>query len=390
MKTRPRKVVFVLIVALVFSILYISSNLKNHNIDSQTNRENFQQQAQQIANECERETKDICYRERFSKIAESKGFKFAESTLFALWDIDPFTRSCHVIAHKMTEGATRKDPKNWKKLIDQVDVSACGAGFLHGILEAHISLEPDFKVTSEVIDDICKEGASERRRMCSHFLAHILVLQNDGKIEDSFPVCNGVKDELKFECFDGIFMEDHQKNIIVDHGLAKTPEFTDKYAQGLAQRCDSFDGVKSSACWTEMAEIFAKASSYNQERVFEGCAKAEIEGNRVHCYLKGVVVLVTYPIYDSLDKIKGICDPYEADKGLFGACLNFAISALMNYSIKFADRGVFLCSNISEEFKKDCFKNLGEQLKMKAASLEEREALCKDAQDTHKKLCAGS
>jgi len=351
-----------------------------------SNPDQIQKTAQEVANTCSASSdKYTCYQGQLAEVAKEKDLIFAEKTLDLLQNIDPSTRSCHVLAHRIAEAATKKDPSKWQQLISQVNVSSCGAGYLHGILEAHTSTQPDFKVTPETINDLCKEGASDRKRMCSHYLAHILVLQNDGNADKSVSECAKVTDELKFECLDGVFMEKHQKNIMVDHQLAKPPTFDPSYTSSLEKGCNILEGLAASACWTEMAEIFAKAYGYEQGKIYDNCYQAPTQELGRQCYLKGVVVLTTYPDYDSAEKLVGVCKPYSG-KVDYGTCVSYMISSLMNYSINFTDRAIKLCSNIEDRTKEGCFKNLGALLKINT-DLASREKLCQDAPDQYKRYC---
>lgn len=350
-------------------------------------------EAQKIANTCQGTDGNKakkCYEEKLGTLAQNMGFAYAEQALYVLQDIDPFTWSCHVIAHRIAEAATRRDPNSWRKILDEVNLNTCAGGFLHGVLEGHIGSTPSLEINSQEINELCSSNSKYKKKLCAHLLGHLLLFQKDGKMEDAFAICNGVKDELKFECFAGIFMEDHQKNNMVDHGLAKPPEFTNTYVQKLAQRCDSFDELKSSACWKEMAEIFTIVHGYNQEKVFRSCSQAKIETAQVECYLEGVSALVTHPIYDSLDRISRICNPYEMNQKLFERCISVALSVLINNTDKFTDRALLICSNIKNgQPKEDCFRNLGEWLKRKETPLSQRELLCTDAPEPYKKLCIG-
>jgi len=349
----------------------------------------IQNAALNIADICQTKgDKNTCYQQELSNLAKVEDLFFAEKILNNLQDIDPFTRSCHVLAHRMAEAATRRDPTKWKDLVNQVNVASCGAGFLHGVLETHTSSDPNFRVTSESINELCKEGAPDRKRMCAHFLAHILILQNDGNTDVSLPICKGVTDDLQFDCFDGIFMEKHQKNIMVDHQLTKPPTFNTEYVNSQAQDCNLLDGVVATACWTEMAEIYAKAYGYEQEKIFDNCYQAPNQELGRSCYLKGVVVLTTYPDFDTADKLVSVCQPYYG-KTEYGTCITYIISALMNYSVNFTERAIKLCSNISETSKEGCFKDLGNLLKVNA-DLSSREKLCQDAPDQYKKYCVST
>lgn len=350
-----------------------------------------QTDAETIAQTCLQKNgteKHKCYEERLAVLASNKSLDYAEKALSSLQEIDPFTRSCHVLAHRIAEAATRRNPNEWKKLMEEINVSVCGAGLLHGILEAHIATEPDFKITPAFVNEICSFGPIEKRRMCSHFLAHLLLIEKEGDVDNSLPVCERVSEELAYECNIGIFMEDHQKNIMVDHNLISPPLINTQYAKDLASSCNMRQGIVAAACWAEMAEIFAKASNYDQKSVYEGCNQANHDEERTHCYLKGVIILTTYPDYDSPEKLQKICEPYGADEKLSEKCISFVISGFMNYSIHFTERGITFCSVTDNKYKDMCFRELGRQLKTLVASSTEREGLCKNAPNEYKKSCA--
>ena len=359
--------------------------------DNSDATEPTQEFAQKIADICSSKAdKYTCYQEELARLAKDKDLFYAKKALNDLQNIDPFTRSCHVLAHRIAEAGTRKDPTKWKDLVNQVDAVSCGGGFLHGVLEAHAFSEPNFKVNVESINELCKKGSFGRRDMCAHFLAHILVLQNDGNIEASLPACSEVANDLQFQCFDGIFMEKHQKNIMVDHQLTKPPTFNREYVSLQKKDCNLYEGIMAAACWTEMAEIFAKAYQYQQGEIYSNCYSAPNLDLARRCYLKGVVVLTTYPGFDTAVNLQSICKPFEGKREEYETCLYFMVSALMNYSVNFTETAIKLCSNVEEVYKERCFKDLGNLLKILAKSVTEREKLCQDSPDTYKNYCEGT
>jgi len=387
------KTKFLLVVDAVLAMLFLLAIFYIFGFPSgivKTERnEKIQAIAKQIVNKCFNTNKEKCYEKEFVQLAESKDLFYSESVLYELQRIDPIIRNCHVLAHRISEAATRKDPASWRKLIERVNVFTCGSGFLHGILIAHTSSEPNFRITPSVINDICSIGPQEKRNMCAHMFAHLYLIENDGKIDPSLAICKKIRKELEFECYIGIFMEDHQKNIMVDHGLIKAPIMNVAYANSLKEACSSYDSLTASACWEEMGEIFAKTYDYDQKKVYENCYAAPEEEDRKHCYLKGAVILSIYPSYNTAEKLSGICEPYSSLNSEYEVCVHFIISALMNYSSHFVDRGIMVCSSIKESFREPCFKDLGDQLKINVQSLSDRERLCKDTQDSYKKLCSG-
>lgn len=389
MKTKILLVVDAALAMLLFLSIFYFFGFAFGPVKTETNAE-IQGIAKQIEKTCFGTSKEKCYETEFIRLTRNKDLFYSESVLYELQGIDPFTRSCHVLAHRISEAATRKDPASWRKLIERVNVFTCGSGFLHGILEAHTSSNPNFHITPSVINDICSIGPQEKRNTCAHMFAHLYFIENDGRISPSLAICKKIRKELEFNCYIGIFMEDHQKNIMVDHGLVKAPVMNVAYADSLRRACNSYSGLIASACWVEMAEIFAKTYDYDQKKVYENCYTAPEEGERRQCYLKGIVILSTYPTYDTAEELTGICGSYSNVNTEYGVCVHFIISALMHYSSHFVDRGIMVCSSIKESFRESCFKDLGDQLKINVQLLSDRERLCKDAQDSYKKFCSGS
>lgn len=389
-ETFLKRIIAILGISLLLTFTWIIFQQLDNKKEYKADTTELKKEVETITHSCSSKNqaeKARCYEKEFATLANQKGIEVAEKTLYALQEIDPFTRSCHVLAHRIAEAATRRDPSSWKKLMEQVSVSACGAGFLHGILEAHIASEPSFKITPALINEICNSGPIEKKRMCSHFLAHLLFIEKEGNVQFSLPTCKDVSEELAYECYVGIFMEDHQKNIMVDHGLVVSPIINAQYAKELADACNKHQGIISAACWAEMAEIFAKAHNYEQKNVYEGCYSAPNPDEQQRCYLKGVIILTTYPNFGSLEKLQTVCAPYEEDLTLSTKCIQFVIAGLMNYSTQFTERGITFCASVNKTYEEVCFKELGTQLKMHIASQTEREVLCESTPNQYKKTC---
>lgn len=354
----------------------------------------FKSEAQKIAAECLSQPGWDCFKKEFQKVTRENGLVFAENTLYALQDINPILRNCHIIAHSISQEATREDPSKWKELMNEVNIYSCAGGFLHGILETHMADNPDFKITSDFINDLCSLfKQDEKKRMCSHGLGHLILVEKMGNIDLSIPVCDGVKrDEtgMALDCYIGLFMEDHQKFALSEHGIAPHPAMSGSYAQKLGSDCLNYQGFASSACWNEMAEIYAKAYKYDPDIIYDNCSKAPSADARNHCYLKGVALLTVYFNYDTKDKLLSICQPFlnNKEEPSYKTCLYYMISALMSTSKNFTQRGIILCSNIDEKFRKDCFGDLGIQLKKIVPVSAERKHLCQAAPKEYKLDCA--
>lgn len=345
-----------------------------------------------IYDNCFKERKAGCYKKEFTEITKDEGLVFATKTLYAMQDLDPPIRHCHVLAHEMARVETLKNPSEWKGLLDKVDLSQCGGGFFHGVLEAHIGSEPDFKITTETIKEICiGERTNEkdfRVRTCVHILGHLTMIETLGQIEPALPICAGLPDVLAYNCYNGVFMEDSFKTSLAVHGLAELPVRDKPRLERQRARCFNYKDMPASACWTDMAEIFIEFHNYDAAITYKLCNEAPEELSRTNCYKKAVTLMPLSPSYDKVEKLVAPCKPFLKEDEKYSQCYRNMISGLLFYSPKFTDRAVTLCSNIPEHHKDGCFKRIGALLQVNISSLSDREILCKDAPDEFKRLCS--
>ncbi len=343
--------------------------------------------ASKLALECSRGDKEKCYKSGFKQLIDSYNFSFAEQTLYTLQDIDEGTKSCHILSHYISRETVKKSPKDWQDLLDKVNVSACGSGFLHGVLEAHLGDNPNTSFSGKLSDEVCNRGEdSYRKRMCTHFMGHFFIVNTLDNVDEAVPVCDDVVPELKFDCLNGLFMEHNQRIALNDHSLMPLPAYTPEYAKDLEKICQKYTGVPSKACWTEMAEVYAKTFGYDAKTIYNKCYKTANADDAQSCYFKGVVVLATYPYNVTQKKLTDICRVYS-DESTYKSCTENLISSLMHYSPKFTSRGILLCSNINK-YKEWCFNELGNQLSHFVLSADERLVLCSTAPENYKNLCA--
>jgi hypothetical protein len=362
----------------------INNDKKNYNFNDPL----IKQTAERLAQLCTQQDKDKCYSPEFKKLINQYNFSFAEQTLYAMQDIDEGAKSCHILAHFIAREATKKSPKDWQSLLDSVNVNTCGSGFLHGVLESHLGDDPATKFDGQLSNNICDRGDDDyRKRMCTHFMGHFFLVDTNDDVDKAVPKCGEVVDRLKFDCLDGLFMEHNQRIALNDHQLADLPTYTPDYAASLQKVCDKYEGVQSVACWTEMAEVYAKTFGYEAELIYDKCNAAPSKESAERCYFKGVVLLATYPYNVTKDKLVSICQFYYDDEQTFMTCGNNLISSLLHYSPKFTDRGVDFCSGISK-YNDWCFRELGNQLNQFVSSPADRLVFCSSADEKYKNLCA--
>jgi len=149
-----------------------------------------------------------------------------------------------------------------------------------------------------------------------------------------------------------------------------------------------YQGEEGQACWTEMAEMYAKLYHYDPKMVYENCYSADKEENKRSCYLKGVIVISIYTGFDSPQKLISLCRPYDGkDEYMYKTCTSFILSGFMYYSTNYINRAITLCSALDSNRQKWCFKELGDKLKTIIPISIEREKICKDLPAEYKYLC---
>lgn len=381
---RLNQILFVLIVVFSVSPYFVNNSRKVYKGDEWIIKES----ARNLIENCRTKKGEDCYRKGFESLIKKYNFSFAEKTLYALQDLDEATKSCHILAHYLSRTAVNKDPGDWKYLLDTVNVNTCGSGFLHGVLEAHLGDNPRTEFSGALGNEVCDRGTDVyRKRMCMHFMGHFFIIETFDDVAKAVPYCDMVVSPLRFDCLDGVFMEHNQKIALEDHGMAKLPEYTPEYSKELEKTCLKFQGQASTACWTEMAEVYAKTFGYNAKIIHDHCYTAP-SGEAKSCYLKAAVALATYPYDVTAPKLTDICVFYKEEKA-YQECAHAIISSLLYYSPKFTSRGIALCAN-SEGNEKWCFNHLGQELSKFVTDIKERENLCVDSPEEYKRLCTNN
>lgn len=372
----------------LISIVLVISKSYNANIVYKASGPEIQSAAQKISEDCFSQNREACYESSFKSLIMNHNFSYAEQTLYALQDLDPMTKSCHIISHFMSRTAVEKNPGDWLSVLDSVDVNACGSGFLHGVLEAHLGDDPDTEFNAELSEEVCNRGDDAyRKRMCTHFMGHFFIVSTNDDVAKAVPICDGVSNELKFDCLNGLFMEHNQKIALVDHELASAPVYSPAYAKSLEDVCQKYSDIAANACYTELAEVYAKTFGYDAEQIYKHCYKTDNKQYAQGCYSKGGTVLSTYPLPLTPKQLTDICKFYKTE-GEYKNCLDNILASLMYYSPKFTERGLTLCQNIPK-YGDWCVERLGNRLSQFVSSPEERLTFCQSAEnEKYKNLCA--
>ncbi|MDP3763437.1 MAG: hypothetical protein Q8Q92_02145, partial [bacterium] len=318
---------------------------------------------------------------------------FAEQTLYKLWDIEPGTRRCHVLAHIISSTATRQNPEKWREYLETVDYRSCGVGFPHGVMEAHIGDDPSFEINSDSINQFCSSKDYHRKQSCVHYFGHLLMIQSEGDIDPALDHCNGVESglvegDLAKRCYTGVFMEDGIPLALVEHGIRpKMPDrHSPEYIKEREKVCSNFKGDRAVACWQSLGENY-KVFYNNPQKVYDACFKAPNQEQGTICFFNAAILFAIDPEYLGPNKLTNVCKP-AMDTNLYQKCTRNMLSGLVYSSLKFTERGLLLCQNIPKN-RDWCVEQLGKLLSEAVADPKERLSLCQSAEsEKYKKLCA--
>jgi len=371
-------VIVLALIALVFAGPHLP--FKKSSFITDGNHPLIKTEAKRIYEDCryggEREE---CYKKEFEPVTKTSGLFFSEHTLYAMQDLDPQLRHCHVLSHAIAQMATRNQPKRWQELLNSVNVDSCGAGFFHGILEAHAGDNPDFEINSDTIEEICVNGTMDfKSRTCAHIFGHLALIEWYGNVDEALPICRGLRQELAQECGTGVFMEDSFQPGLFEHGMVPQLPVRDKARLDRQKaRCFNYSHTEGRACWTDLAEIFVEYNNYEPAPAYKECYSAPTKPEGDACYFKAVILMAVSPAYDQPGKMVAPCKFFQDEEAKYNHCVNFMISSLMYYSPKFANRGIELCANIPKKSQAGCFEELGQLLKQRVSAVADREDLCR-------------
>lgn len=335
---------------------------------------------------------EFCYGDKFKQLVKDNDLDLALQTLSALEDLDPNARGCHLIAHSITIAETDKNPDNWKDILANVDSNSCSGGFVHGVIEAHSRIDTNFVLNEKTIPELCLYVGEYHGKggefNCAHIMGHLLMYDTNADIPKSVETCGKIPDDMQYECFSGVFMENETRDNLVAHGVAARIPWNKQTTTDQEKICLQYSGAAGKACWREISHMYAFISFDNPAPVYKSCSVAPTTEDIDDCYLHGVGILTGSSRFD-LGNMKIVCSPYNGNETKFKYCADLVVNSLMASSPKFSDRAIRFCNDIDEKHREGCFQRLGDNL-ARLVSPDERISLCSTAPENYKKLCTGS
>lgn len=381
-------ILLVINIVIVYSLIVREEFQLNKNLHNSNN--SSARIAQEFADNCREEnSKEYCYVEQFRPLAKNNNLQTSINVLYDLQKIDQDARGCHLISHIISGTETEKDPTKWKQLIAEVPGTACTGGFIHGVLEAVASNDPDFYLDGKKVNELCifirevQEGSGMSN--CAHIMGHILLAQEQGSISNATDVCDQVQPGMLYECYSGVFMENMTRDNLLAHGVSQKIPWNTDTIRAQEQICSlTKNNTSNQACWRELAHMYAYTTRNSPQEVYKLCQKAPLEQSAVDCYLHSVGIMSV-----SGAKIPGLhqnlCQPLKDKPTDHLKCVQWAIGSMLSSSVDFIDEVLLFCDNTPTTDQPACFKRIVTIINLQKLDESKNKEIC-DKINTHYKI----
>lgn len=213
--------------------------------------------AQRIVARCEKDSSVRCLRSFFEEFAKKNKFQETNAVLKEIQEIKPSTKYCHPFAHAISIAEVEKDPANWLNVFSYVPDSECSYGFFHGVIEGEYRSDRNFMIDDQLISSVCASELNKVgfARSCAHAFGHVLLVQEDGVVTNALNACDKLSTNLANPCFQGVFMENIQKENLTDSTVLQSELWDEEFLNSQVFYCNGFSGSKQSECWRSLGPV---------------------------------------------------------------------------------------------------------------------------------------
>ena len=363
--TRTRTKLVLLVFFLIVSLLS-SAFIAYSFFSSKADAEQFdpKDEAQVIFHTCsQQDDTERCYEKLLVITAEDYSLTHAVDTLEALQQFDPTTVYCHSYAHKIAIAEAKKYPENLHEVLKRLDLYACTRGYFHGAIEGYTSIHPEFTLNETSIPELCRntpntvveDGSSyESALICIHAVGHMLLVQEYADITSSIDICKKLPDDLQFECYGGVFMENQNKTNLYEHGLVEKPslQWSSSDAKEQIAVCEQYNGRGDMAksCWRTIGEILGQVSRTTTE-LDAYCSFADTQDNKEECLYTAFSFqgFVKAQNRESLNSVGELCSVFYAFEEKIKRCATRVIEYVLSTSTEYLPYVMRLCADIPSE-----------------------------------------
>ncbi len=314
--------------------------------------------------------RNVCYSEQLESLTLSEGLEKSLQVFILLKSKEPIIQDCHLTAHKMAFAEVSRDLKNWQNIFEKIDPNECTRGFFHGALEAYGRFNKDFVLNAETINNLCSQivnkykltnSDEEINRTCAHPMGHLLLVQEMGDVSKAGLTCSKLGNVMRHNCYFGVFMENIQRDNLVEHGIAEDWDYDLPHALMQEAICNEFSGTAALACWRSLALIYSQIDENDNKLLYRFCQRA---GNQEYingCYFDGAAYLLVNLINRKKENNQpnylDICSPFD-DENIYFECVKYSLDyarVTLKNEISKINR---FCNSVRNEVQGYCFSQI--------------------------------
>lgn len=296
-----------------------------------------------------------CIQELQKSMQERMSTQEALRALAVLDDEPRIKQTCHALVHYIGQSVYREYgdvPKSFNECSKQI---ACGEGCYHGVVEAYMQDTGDL-LQGDAAANLCRQDFAENQityRACNHGIGHSLMLLSDGDVPQSLKQCDVLKEDLRDDCYSGVFMENVFGNWDGSHPNA----YSDP--NDLNYPCTILDEPYLDMCYQSQASMAIFSSPRRYLAAADFCAQVPV-AHRMACYREpggDVVVMSDEP--EALHQACLVAPEGAARAGCFHEGLYYAIQMKSGDTAQVAK---FCNAMAPGQERTSCYQALGDVL----------------------------
>lgn len=337
-----------------------------------------------------------CYGNNLKEITKKRGIEFALKVRRETEKIDARTSKCHLIAHYVALSNVELNPTGAYDLFKYVNLTDCAYGFVHGTIEGLNRYDSTFEVSNKSIPEICKKISEANNfsyidQGCLHSMGHLVLADNCNKdieegIRQATGTCSKLSQELRNECYAGIFMESFTRDNLNLHCNMPYISLNEQAAKNQEKICLSYSGEKASACWQEISHIYLTIQPFNPGEGFARCSRAPKKEDAANCYIHIAAMFAWKDNLVGKYTLPTLCSMFNEEPEFMSNCFKTAVKGLLYTSLEYIPRAKTICIGATGVYKEKCFDIIVETLSAKT-KLTKNPNVCSEFPDPYKTRC---
>ena len=344
---------------LLFLVILLISLLTILKLSHKLILPDFKKLALGLNNQCLEDKSSRCFSNFFASFAKGHPLDESMSLLKELQKINSKTAYCHSVAHAISVAEVEKNPQKWLEGFQRVPDAECSYGYFHGIIEGKYRFSPDFKVDSKLVERVCLEiGSQGSRRSCAHAFGHVLLVQENADSEQALSVCEKLTSVIKSPCFQGVFMENVQRDNLSLHTITERESWDKSYLIKERSFCNGFSVDKRAECWRSLGPAVLAAFRRDLDMAVLFCQSAPDYPSRRSCSreMLGQDTINQLVSGENLNLTADKCSFLEGNSEEYKECVKDLVGYVLLTSKSYKNQMTLLCQNVKPEIRQECLE----------------------------------